>query len=216
MTIASNGKVSGKMQLIEGDVCSFTFPCISSASAGGFDISGEFVGFDSKLNVAIRVDYRSLTDLPDQQIGEMAVVLQEFQRKDGKVWVDCSEMTVATDDDAPLMQNIWTKSGMTLPPSINGKTATVEVEDYVYKFKFGKDGNVTTSLYDKENNKKAIATGSAMLSILDYKDQTWQCELCASLVIKKGDDGEAGIFDVEITDDGEVLPCTYRETITVE
>ena len=216
VTIASNGKVSGKMQLIEGDVCSFTFPCISSASAGGFDISGEFVGFDSKLNVAIRVDYRSLTDLPDQQIGEMAVVLQEFQRKDGKVWVDCSEMTVATDDDAPLMQNIWTKSGMTLPPNINGKTASVEVDDLVYKFKFGKDGNVATSLYDADNDKKAIATGSAMLSILDYKDQTWQCELCASLVIKKGDDGEAGIFDVEITDDGEVLPCTYRKTIPVE
>ena len=215
VTIADNGKVSGKLKLPEGEVCSFTFPCISSISAGGFDISGEFVGFDSKLNVAIRVDYRSLTDLPDQQIGEMAVVLQEFQRKDGKVWVDCSEMTVATDDDAPLMQNIWTKSGMTLPPNINGKTASVEVDDLVYKFKFGKDGNVATSLYDADNDKKAIATGSAMLSIIDYKDQTWQCELCASLVIKKGDDGEAGIFDVEIPDDGEVT-CTYRETIPVE
>ena len=215
VTIADNGKVSGKLKLPEGEVCSFTFPCISSISAGGFEISGEVVGFDAKMDADIRVGYRLLTDLPDQQIGEMAVVLQEFQRKDGKVWVDCSEMTVATDDDAPLMQNIWTKSGMTLPPSINGKTASVEVDDLVYKFKFGKDGNVATSLYDADNDKKAIATGSAMLSILDYKDQTWQCELCASLVIKKGDDGEAGIFDVEITDDGGVT-CTYRETIPVE
>lgn len=123
-------------------------------------------------------------------------------------------MTMATDEGAPLAQNVWLRKDVTLPPDINGMTKSVEAfgeeETYLTVFKFGKNGKVTLSLFDPENAKRALATGSATLSVLDYWDSKWTCEICASVVIKKGDEGETGVFKVEISESGSISFPDYK------
>ena len=215
ITIGANGKVSGKVQIPEGGTCSLAIPCISKVVDGCFEIDGECVGFDSRFRVGLTVGYHAFQDGSGARIGVMAVAMQEIQRKVGRAWVDMSEMTVATDDDAPLIQNVWANKNMLLPPDVNGVTKEVEVPDgYLCVLKFGKGGKVSTALYSPDNRKKALATGSATLSILDHVDSKWRCELCANFVIKKGTWGETGVFDVEISEDGSVS-CSYRELKSV-
>lgn len=81
-----------------------------------------------------------------------------------------------------------------LPPDVNGVKKTVAVEDNVYTLTFGKNGSVKVSLAKADKPTKAIASGSATLSIVGYASGEWKCELCTSLVVKKNDYGAVCIF----------------------
>ena len=215
VAIASNGKVTGKMVLPEGETSTFNIASISERIGDELVVRGEFKVFgDMLVRATLVVGSEKLRDDGDERIGVVDLSFEQTHCLVKGAWVEVSDVvtTFATDADAPLVQGVWDRKDMPKLPVVNGVSKGVPFQDddnesYDCTLKFGKSGKVTATLY-YEGSPRAISTGSSTLSILGYDGSKWICELCVTLTIKKGDDGMAAVFDVEISDDGSVT-CDY-------
>ena len=209
VSVTSAGKVSGKMHFESGTEISFKYDSISERTDGGYLIRGRLTARGIAAEVELLLHKVWLESTGVGGVGVVDVMIQQTQRQEGKVWVDCEQSTFLTDEDMPLRQNVWTSKTLPLPPNINGDKETVTVGDDVYTLAFGKNGSVKVSLAKVTTPTKAYATGTATLSILRHEPEVWHCELCVSLVVKKNDYGVTCVFDVTISADG-IVTCIPR------
>ena len=209
VSVTSAGKVSGKMHFESGTEISFKYDSISERTDGGYLIRGRLTARGIAAEVELLLHKVWLESTGVGGVGVVDVMIQQTQRQEGKVWVDCEQSTFLTDEDMPLRQNVWTSKTLPLPPNINGDKETVTVGDDVYTLAFGKNGSVKVSLAKVTTPTKAYATGTATLSILRHEPEVWHCELCVRLVVKKNDYGVTCVFDVTISADG-IVTCIPR------
>ena len=205
VSVTSAGKVSGKFHFESGTDVSFKSDSISERTDAGYVVRGQLTarGGASDVELVLRKIGIETTGVGD--LGVVDVLMRQTARQEGSRWVECDETTFSTDEDAPLRQNVWSNKKLPLPPSVNGVKKVVEHKDDVYTLTFGKNGTVKVSLAKAASPTKAIASGSATLSIVGYAAEVWHCELCTSVVVKKNDYGAVCVFDVTILADGTVI-----------
>ena len=204
VSVTSAGKVSGKLHFESGTDVSFKCDSISGRTDDGYVVRCQLKarGIASDVGLLLRRIGIETTGLGD--LGAVDVLMRQTARQEGSSWIECDETTFSTDEDAPLRQNVWSNKKLPLPPSVNGVKKTVTVEDNIYTLTFGKNGSVKVLLAKADKPTKAIASGSATLSIVEHASEVWHCELCTSVVVKKNDYGAVCIFDVTILEDGTV------------
>lgn len=210
VSVTSAGKVSGKLHFESGTDVSFKSDSIAERIDSGYVVRGQLKdwGIAADVELLVRKVGTEMKGFGD--LGAVDVLLKQTGRQEGKNWIACNETTFSTDAEAPLRQNIWSSKKLSLPPNVNGVKETIAVGEDVYTLTFGKNGSVKVSLAKADKPTKAIASGSATLSIVGYDSNMWSCELCTSVVVKKNDYGEVCIFDVTILADGTVTCVPQR------
>ncbi len=157
-----------------------------------------------KMRLDLEVGMRTVEE--GATAGDMSLAAAEVEPLSGGY-----RITVATEEDSPLRQNVWKLKNMPLPPSVNGKTVAFERGDCVYALAFGKNGQVTDTLRLASNPKKALKKGKPVFSVVDHADGVWLCELFGSVIVDSPDGGEGRIrCRVEVTDNGD-LSCELVE-----
>ena len=209
VSVTSAGKVSGKLHFESGTDFSFKTDSIAEWTGIGYVVLGRLEAHDIAADVKLILRRVGIEVTGIGDLGAVDVSIAQTERQDGKNWVACNQTTFATDDDAPLRQNVWSSKILPLPSVFNGVKKTIELLDDVYTMTFGKNGSVKVSLAKAAALTKACATGTATLSIVGYAADVWHCELCTSLVVKKNDYGVVCTFDVTISTDGTVV-CVPR------
>lgn len=205
VSVTSAGKVSGKLHFESGTDVSFKSDSISERTDAGYVVRGQLkaCGIASDFELLLRKIGIETTGVGD--LGLVDVMMRQTARQEGSGWIECDETTFSTDENAPLRQNVWSSKKLLLPPDVKGVKKTVMVEDNIYALTFGKNGSVKVSLAKADKPTKAIASGSATLSIVGYASEVWHTVLCTSVVVKKNDYGAVCIFDVTISVDGTVI-----------